>query len=477
MKYTVSKVQNENSIAIRIKIFSEYHDRSIAYEEDIIIMQDAQEGSIIENFKGIEAVNDELSSILTQTDNLNQEDKELIVVQVKELYSVTLEMYTESLTSGVEDTESQEETDIIIEPYNPDDIDYSVKAFSSLTLYNYITGFEGEEEPSIDLSPDFQRNFVWTNKDKSLLVESMLLNIPIPAIYLNRTEDKTYLPADGLQRLNAISSFMSGELRLSGMEYLTDLNGKRYKSVKESEVIPTRFKRSFRDYNIQAYVIDEKTPDKVKLDIFKRLNTRGKPLSGQEVRNSVTSEQLRTIYRKIEDNEHFKKLIFNSVNPNRFAHHEFILRYFGAYFTQMDKTLDYNGSSTRLLDNVLTKLNSMDNSEIELLLNDYYKGLELSNLLFGNDAFRKPPGKVKSNLNTLLYTQVMITIPMFDVPEQSEKLTEEFHKYISDDAQLILSISSGTNNIRNINYVHEKIFDFFELYFERINNESKYYKL
>ena len=179
-------------------------------------------------------------------------DDESIRHRLTEIIQKILTDRLQKNLDGVEDTEVDED-DFISQPYNPDQVKYLAKEFPVGTLYNYITGFEGEEEPTIDMRPGFQRNFVWTNKAKSSLIESILLNIPIPSIYLNQTSSNRYLPADGLQRLNAISSFLSGELKLSGLEYLIQFNGYKYKKRGErdnSKILPIDIKRRIRDYSV-----------------------------------------------------------------------------------------------------------------------------------------------------------------------------------------------------------------------------------
>ena len=267
---------------------------------------------------------------------------------------------------------------------------------------------------------------------------------------------------------------MNGELVLSGLEYLTELNGLRYTSDNPKKEIPPKYRRAFRDYVVMSYVIGSKTPNKVKLDIFKRLNTKGKRLTGQEVRNSVTNKAVRNLYKIIESDESFKSLVVSNVNTNRFVHHEFILRYFGAYFTQVENVLEYKGNSTLLLDSVLDYLNHF---EVELgnIVEKYLKSLEKCKIIFGDNAFRKPPGKTKSSLNTLLYSQLLILIPEYEI--NGEDLSEKFFEYMNKDKEFIIYLSSGTNNTKNISVVNAKIRVFLDQHLRRIDNETNFREL
>ncbi len=388
--------------------------------------------------------------------------------RITEIIQSILDERTQKAIEGVENTENGEE-DSIFEPYNPDQVKYTTKVFTVGTLHNYITGFDGEEDPTIDMNPDFQRNFVWSNKSKSSLIESILLNIPIPSIYLNQTTKNQYLPADGLQRLNAITEFLSGKLKLTGLEYLIQYNGYKYKKTAYNDsVLPIEIKRRIRDYSINCNIIDSDTPDEVKLDIFKRLNSNGVKLSPQELRNSVTTRDIRELYKAIETDPYFVSMVMNGVNVNRFVHHELILRYFGAYLWQIerDENLRYEGNMKVFLDRTLTFLKSDTRIDIHKILNTYKKSLKNARQLFGNDAFRKPYENRKGPLNTVLYTQILIrtidSYPNFD--EKEGYMKDKFNNYLLNSNEFWLSISSATNNITNIQNADKYIKDF--LYIE-----------
>lgn len=387
---------------------------------------------------------------------------------LSERFSVFYTEAQKGISDGVENTDDSAPSGGSKHNYSPEDVDYTESSFQLITLYNYMTGYDGEEEPTIDMSPDFQRNFVWNDVQKSLLIESILLNIPIPAIYLNMTDDKVYIPADGLQRLNTIREFMSGKLALRGLEYLTELEGCHFKEDKEkphAKALPRKQYRHFRDYSMTAFVINSRTPDAVKLDIFKRLNTTGTQLNAQEIRNSVTTKRIRQFYKLIEENEDFKYLISDNVNTNRFIHHEMILRYFGSYFWQVTSELEYEGRMNDFLDQVLHYLtNRVDDKRLEQLVDKYLYILRKARQLFGNQSFRKPPLKRRSSINTLLYSQVLISIENFEVDFSLEEgyLVEDFFNYLRQDQELILAISSSTNNLKNINLARQSLRDFFE---------------
>ena len=90
------------------------------------------------------------------------------------------------------------------------------------------------EDGSIILTPEYQRNYLWDNKKSSKLIESILLNIPIPVIYASEERNGKWNIVDGLQRLNTLKRFYNDEFKLTGLEVLIELNGKKYSSLSEN---------------------------------------------------------------------------------------------------------------------------------------------------------------------------------------------------------------------------------------------------
>mgnify|MGYP004688695203 FL=1 len=89
------------------------------------------------------------------------------------------------------------------------------------------------DDGSIVLTPDYQRNYLWDNKKSSKLIESILLNIPIPVIYASEEKDGKWNIIDGLQRLNTLNRFYKNQFKLSGLEVLNELNGKNYSDLSD----------------------------------------------------------------------------------------------------------------------------------------------------------------------------------------------------------------------------------------------------
>ncbi len=153
------------------------------------------------------------------------------------------------------------------------------------------------EDGKITLRPDYQRRLRWTNEKKSALIESMLLNMPVPPIYLYETDAARYEVMDGQQRINAIQEFVSNRLKLSGLQILRRLNGLKHGDC------PERVVRALDRASVSAIVlllesdqrysgIGDVRPNDLRRHVFGRLNTGGVNLNPHEVRNAMNPGHL-----------------------------------------------------------------------------------------------------------------------------------------------------------------------------------------
>src|SRR5688572_16149583 len=129
-----------------------------------------------------------------------------------------------------QDTLNEDKNDGGLYPYDPafENIEIGEDPFS---IFEYLRQLE---KGKIIIQPDFQRNQVWTNVQKSKFIESVILNFPLPPMYLNETKESTYIVIDGLQRSTALSQFYKGEFALTGIEALPKYNGCFFKSLPEA---------------------------------------------------------------------------------------------------------------------------------------------------------------------------------------------------------------------------------------------------
>lgn len=221
---------------------------------------------------------------------------------------------------------------------------------------------------NIELSPDFQRRDAWTNQEKSRLIESLILNIPVPPIILAESKNKrnSYIVIDGKQRLLSISRFYGDEgfepLKLSGLTVLKDLNGKT------KEQIPEDLLRAFENETIRTIIIKNWPDEAFLYTVFLRLNTGSKKLSPQELRQALRPGPfLQYLDKATAESSLVKKMLNNKKADARMKDVELALRYFAFkyYITQ------FNGNLKAFLDDTCEQLNKNWEANKAIYENDF----------------------------------------------------------------------------------------------------------
>jgi hypothetical protein len=190
-------------------------------------------------------------------------------------------------------------------PWDPNQIRITTKNWSLRQVVDEIN------DKTIDLSPPFQRNYVWQERQKSLLIESIVLGIPLPVFYFDQDEQGGIQVVDGVQRLTTIRDFFDDLFVPKIMEYRTDLAGKPFSALEPI------WKRRLYQTQIVAHVIDPQTPPDLKFDIFRRINTGGTPLSSQEIRHCMAKARARGFLALLAEDESFIQATGNSLQRSR----------------------------------------------------------------------------------------------------------------------------------------------------------------
>ncbi|HFI0451464.1 TPA: DUF262 domain-containing protein [Streptococcus suis] len=297
---------------------------------------------------------------------------------------------------------------------------------------------------SYDLHPDYQRNKVWDNQRKSKLIESLIMNIPIPPVFLYEVSPSKYEVMDGLQRISTIIDFFNNKFSLEGLEVWSELNGTLYKNL-----IPEIRDAINSRYLSGSVILNDSRNNKdkqheLKRIVFERLNTGGIQLTKQEIRNALNTGYMNSMINKFADeNEVFNNLwsLGNSKNSrksskkpvDRMEKREMILR----FFTYKD--LLYNNVSMgtlQALDYYSSK--SVDFSKEKVYsLESYLKDtLILVESLFGNQAFSK---KSNTKSEKMIFDTVMLACSK-----------------LLDDGEVVNSIRSIESNIELKNLFIEK---------------------
>ncbi len=267
-------------------------------------------------------------------------------------------------------------------PFNADKIRIDQQMLSLKYIMELI------DADLMELNPGYERNRVWKDKKKkSLLIESLMLRIPIPAFYFYENKDAKFQVIDGQQRLATIHEFVNNKFYLTGMEYLKDTCDRRY--FKDIDV---KYQQRIYRTQIAVNILDARSPRAVIYDIFRRINTGGMKLNPQEMRNAVCKPVVREFLKRSTQNENFLIATRKLVKDERMDAQELVLRFYA--FSQL---YDYNKSElvneyssvTLLLDDAVENLKQMDKKGFNELYQLFDESMKRCHSAFGEYCFAK----------------------------------------------------------------------------------------
>jgi len=322
------------------------------------------------------------------------------------------------------------------------------------------------DDGDLDLNPDFQRLRVWSPPQKSRLIESILLRIPLPAFYFSTDAGGKLQVVDGVQRLSTVHSYArggankNGDFPLVDLEYLTEVVGGKFFHQLEGSIWAKRINTT----QIVANVIDPQTPSRVKFDIFKRINTGGTPLNAQEIRHCMSGQRSRTLLLTLSQSEEFRLATGGKLSGNkRMADRELVLRALAFIVEpELEKALA-PGSLENLLNNTANKLDSeFSENELTMLERNFREAMTKAHLLFGGRAFRKWPLETESRypLNRALFDvwgSILTRYPSQALQSNKSAIVAAFRKLCSEDRFFKDSISSSTADPAKITYRFNEI--------------------
>lgn len=250
----------------------------------------------------------------------------------------------------------------------------------------------------VQINPDFQRNFRWTELQKSKLIESILLGIPVPPIFVYQNNDGVWEVVDGLQRLSTILQFMGvhkveKNLELVETHYLPSLKGMKWNANEDDEDDALSFtnkqKLDFKRSKINLSIILNDSDKDAKFDIFERLNTGGSFANPQEVRNSIMVMMNKSIFTRfltLSTNADFLKCL--NINERLIKENynmELALRFIGINHFDFDSKVHVSD----YLDQIAKKLCNYDDDKFDIIEGSFTQIFKLLNTVSGENTFRR----------------------------------------------------------------------------------------
>lgn len=361
------------------------------------------------------------------------------------------EEYFESHATGVELEVEEPLPPEEPEPWDPEKIRIHTKHYSLRQVVDMIA------EGDIDLAPDFQRHYVWKNWQRSGLIESLLLGIPLPSFYFNEDSTGRLQVVDGVQRLTTIFGYVNDPtFKLGDVTYLDELKGQGF------DDLAALFRRRLNGAQFVAHVIDPQTPYRVKFDIFRRINTGGTPLSAQEIRHCMSKVRSRDFLKTLVNEPSFVTATGGVLNNHpRMADREVALR-FVAFCLYNSEAYAQHGSFDEFLGHVTDRLDDPESHILDDLRTEFNRGMTNCYSVFGEYAFRKWPRDAtrKSPINRALFESWGTVLAKYDettIETASERLVTCARDMMTDDSDFIAAISVSTGTVKNVRIRLEKV--------------------
>lgn len=283
-----------------------------------------------------------------------------------------------------------------------------------------------------NLHPEYQRRIRWSEQKRSKLIESLIINIPIPPIFLYEYDFDKYEVMDGLQRLSAIIDYYDNKYKLTGLVEWGELNGMYYSDL------PEKIKEGIGRRQIQTITLLKESAnnldsaDRIKRLVFERLNTGGIKLNGQEIRNALFAGNGNKMCNELSEYKLFRKLwgivevkedsflddqeyedddtLWKNNLYKRMGDVELVLRFFSMRFFN-----DFNTPLDEFLDNTLINLNSYSDLELNLLKEVFCKSIDNASKLFSDKAFCFYKGNRWGKAIKMIYDPMMQVLSQYSL--------------------------------------------------------------
>ncbi|MBA0188162.1 DUF262 domain-containing protein [Pectobacterium odoriferum] len=368
---------------------------------------------------------------------------------------LSFEIHEEKLSTDLIENITEENED----SYSNDDL-YNINSWGAdLSFRELITMYDEDEL----LKPELQRNYVWDKVEASRFIDSLLLGLPVPSVFLANTPDGNKLIIDGFQRIMTVYDFVSGIwtkdnkiFKLSNSEKINEKwRGKAFKELEVSE------QKKIRSTTIHAIIFEQTHPndnDTSLYQIFERINTGGRSLLAQEIRNCVYQGKLNSLLIRLNNNNEWRELFGSSIPDTRMRDMEFILRAFSLNTDEIKNAQSGNISLKKTLNEFMGNKKNNTHNHVYKLEEDFERTINFIYENIGEDAFfniiQSTPPKIRRRFYPTIFDAIYIAtsiylknVDEFDSPPDD---LEEKRLELLQSSKFKGYITSGTMQIENI---------------------------
>ncbi len=311
----------------------------------------------------------------------------------------------------------------------------------------------------LNIQPDFQRQFVWDSAKSSRLIESALLDIPLPVVYISQEQDGKEYVIDGQQRLTSFFSYIDGsfpsgsDFRLNGLKVFPELNRKKFSELNEELQDKVRYCK------LRTITFRKESDANLKFEIFERLNTGSVSLNDQELRNCIYRGPYNHLLRELAADPDFMRMMGLSKPDKRMKDVELVLR-FAAFHHQT--YLNYKPPMRMFLNREMKQQQFISDKDAAKLRVAFKNTLQIINSLLGKNAFKRYYKGTESNpngwwepkkFNASLYDILMYSFSREDknkVFQNLDAVRESLIYLMTSDREFIDAIELSTSSIQAV---------------------------
>lgn len=310
----------------------------------------------------------------------------------------------------------------------------------------------------IIVDPEWQRNYVWDTVRASKLIESFLLDIPVPVVYLAKTEDNKYEVIDGLQRLTSVFDYLDNKYKLQRLDILGDIVNKNFNELPESS------QRKLEDAILRSFELSSGAGD-IHFIVFERLNTGGVKLNDMEIRNCLYRGTLNGLIKDLASSSEFNRTINQKNFGKRMQDRALVLRFL-AFYERTHHKCKYG--LKRFLNEFLETYRNATPEKIGEYEKVFDKCMKACFTVFGDSAFRlkseitkpnsKSAGEWASRPNAAIFQVISTSFANYDlgqITRAADSIYEEYLDLINSDEQWVDRVRRATGEATRLTYAFD----------------------
>lgn len=328
-------------------------------------------------------------------------------------------------------------------PYDPTKEDIDVRE-EAQTVYELV--IRKWDKGLVIIDPEFQRNFVWKTREMSQFIESIILNFPIPPLYLNQNVKGELIVVDGRQRLTTLRKFLKNEFKLTELKVLKDLNGKNFEDLGN---LDNGLQAKIEDKKMLVFLIKPSVSLKVVYDIFYRINTGGTQLERQEIRQSLFQGKSTELLRRLSEAPYFKEAISNGIKPDRMKDREAVLRCLAFKILPIDTYT----TMSNFVEKAMVKINKMDDNQINEYESEFERAMKWSFRIFNDKNFRIPTAQSRGTVNMAVMESLIsfLSDKSDDFIERNQNIIRtNYFEHLLNQSEYINAVQFSTGDKKRV---------------------------